>query len=257
MANANSFGLTDNLPTWTGLSTDNLGDYDNEYHQQIYLWGRLLGDIGALVQSADEVGGGLTTAAAGSGTGVVAAGGLIVAGHGAGVGGAAIYDANWTLGKLKELGVQVNASSSASSSTESAANNQTNTAHGNSNASASNSAKPQKGQYKPTGGHHVHSKAGFKDNVNYDPDKGFSISQAFMKEKGWNHSKMTTKQRELFKELWQSGRANTMEEHSRIAVEALKAGGAPEAEARSLVGESLLNLRGQNATTPTNIPWYR
>lgn len=36
---------------------------------------------------------------------------------------------------------------------------------------------------------------------------------------------MTGKQRQLFKELNESGRPNTLEEHTRIAKEALKAGG--------------------------------
>ena len=106
------------------------------------------------------------------------------------------------------------------------------------------------------GGHHIHSKAGFKNNANYDPKKGFSISQDYMNQRGWNHQAMTNKQRELFRELASSGRANTIFEHNRIAVEALQAGGASLAQARSLVAESLLNLRRQGALSPTNIPWY-
>jgi len=78
-----------------------------------------------------------------------------------------------------------------------------------------------------------------------------------MNQKGWNHQDMTNKQRELFKELANSGRPNTLAEHSRIAVEALQAGGAPLNEARILVVESLLNLRLQGVTSPTNIPWKK
>lgn len=67
---------------------------------------------------------------------------------------------------------------------------------------------------------------------------------------------MTAKQRELFKALYQSGRPNTLQEHTRIAVEALQAGGASYKESRSLVAQSLWNLRKQGALIPTRIPWY-
>lgn len=87
------------------------------------------------------------------------------------------------------------------------------------------------GEYSKVGGHHVHAKSAFKDNVNYDPKKGFSISQSFMKDNGLNHQQMTNKQRELFKELNESGRQNSLQEHTRIAVEALIAGGATRQEA--------------------------
>lgn len=114
--------------------------------------------------------------------------------------------------------------------------------------------KVGKGVYGDVGGHHIHGKAGFKDNLKYDPKKGFSISQDFMNKQGWNHQAMTNKQRELFNELAASGKPNTIFEHNRIAVEAIEAGGATKAEARKLVAESLMNLRKQGATNPTNIP---
>jgi RHS repeat-associated protein len=113
------------------------------------------------------------------------------------------------------------------------------------------------GEYKDVGGHHVHAKAGFKDVLNYDPEKGFSISQDYMNSKNWNHQKMTNKQRELFKELKESGRPNTLQEHSRIAIESLKAGGATDMEARILVNQSEQNLKKQGVTAPSNIPWYK
>ena len=113
------------------------------------------------------------------------------------------------------------------------------------------------GEYSKVGGHHIHAKAGFKKNINYDPKKGFSISQKFMKENGLNHQQMTNKQRELFKELNESGRANTLQEHTRIAVEALIAGGATRQEARDLVAASLKDLRQQGVREPSNIPWYK
>ncbi|MEK3743795.1 hypothetical protein NST23_14000 [Brevibacillus sp. FSL K6-0770] len=114
----------------------------------------------------------------------------------------------------------------------------------------------QLGKYKDVGGHHVHAKAGFKGHATYSPEEGFAISQSFMKERGWSHQDMTTAQRRLFKELKESGRPNTLFEHTRIAVEALKAGGASRDEARYLVTQSLLNLREQLVRNPTRIPWY-
>ena len=98
------------------------------------------------------------------------------------------------------------------------------------------------GEYGDVGGHHVHAKAGFKGDINYDPKKGFSISQDFMKENGLDHNIMTSKQRELFKELYESGRPNTLEEHTRIAREALKAGGASDSMIDDLINASLKNL---------------
>ncbi|WP_156505887.1 RHS repeat domain-containing protein [Bacillus sp. SJS] len=110
------------------------------------------------------------------------------------------------------------------------------------------------GEYSKVGGHHVHAKSAFKDNVNYDPKKGFSISQSFMKDNGLNHQHKTNKQRELFKELNESGRPNSLQEHTRIAVEALIAGGATRQEARDLVAASHKNLRQQGVREPSNIP---
>jgi hypothetical protein len=78
-----------------------------------------------------------------------------------------------------------------------------------------------------------------------------------MKEYGLNHQQMTKKQRELFKELNESGRPNTLQELTRIAVEALIAGGATRQVARDLVAVSLKNLRQQGVREPSNIPWYK
>ncbi|MGT4070892.1 UNVERIFIED_CONTAM: RHS repeat-associated core domain-containing protein [Aeromonas hydrophila] len=118
-------------------------------------------------------------------------------------------------------------------------------------------AKCGTGEYKDVGGHHVHAKAGFKNNPKYDPRTGFSISQEYMDKMGLDHQAMTTYQRQAFKELYNSGRANTLSEHTKIAVSALEAGGASSQQARSLVAESLWNLRSQGALTPSNIPWYK
>ena len=117
-------------------------------------------------------------------------------------------------------------------------------------------SKAGTGAYSEVGGHHVHAKAAFKGDPSYDFKKGFSISQDYMKKNGLSHSDMTAKQRQLFKELYESGRPNTLEEHTRIAREALKAGGANEIQIDELVGDSLKNLKEQGVTEPTRIPWY-
>ncbi len=66
---------------------------------------------------------------------------------------------------------------------------------------------------------------------------------------------MSLAQRQLFDDLAASGRPNTLTEHTKIAVEALKAGGATEAEARAIVAQALYDLRRQGIVTPTRIPW--
>ena len=111
------------------------------------------------------------------------------------------------------------------------------------------------GPYRAVKGHHVHAKAGFRGDVLYDLNEGFSISDEFMKARGWSHEDMTVMQQRLFRELGQSGRPNTIQEHTRIAVEALRAGGATKAQAERLVDWSLRNLKAQGATQPTRIPW--
>ncbi|ROH76386.1 MULTISPECIES: RHS repeat-associated core domain-containing protein [Lonsdalea] len=118
-------------------------------------------------------------------------------------------------------------------------------------------AKCGTGEYKDVGGHHIHAKAGFKSNPKYDPKKGFSISQDYMDKMGLDHQAMTSYQRQAFKELYNSGRLNTLAEHTKIAVKALESGGATTQQARSLVAESLWNLRSQGAISPSNIPWYK
>ncbi|WP_217283971.1 hypothetical protein, partial [Yersinia aldovae] len=118
-------------------------------------------------------------------------------------------------------------------------------------------AKCGVGEYKDVGGHHVHAKAGFKNNAKYDPKKGFSISQDYMDKMGLDHQAMTSYQRQAFKNLYNSGRSNSFSEHTKIAVNALEAGGATTQQARDLVAQSLWNLRSQGALSPSNIPWYQ
>ena len=112
------------------------------------------------------------------------------------------------------------------------------------------------GEYSSVGGHHVHAKAAFKGCMSYKKKKGFSISQEFMRANGIDHTRVTATQRRLFKELSKSGMPNTLAEHTRIAREALKAGGASPELAEALVNESLKNLAAQGVVQPTNIPWY-
>ncbi|MBO9204000.1 MULTISPECIES: RHS repeat domain-containing protein [Niastella] len=253
--NANTLGISD----WTG-ATDNLEEYSDVEEQKAYLTGKIAGNIIVGIQSTIEVGGGLTASKYGlrtaavtgvesGGSGVlvgggIALGGLIVAGHGALVGK---IGATGLADAIKDLyKVNANSTSNASGQQAKSANNGTTPSTGTG----------AKGTYKDVGGHHVHAKAGFKDNLSYDKNVGFSISQDYMKSRNWDHQLMTNKQRELFKELANSGRANTLKEHSRIAIEALKAGGATDMEARKLVNESLKNLQSQGVTYPTNIPWH-
>ena len=111
------------------------------------------------------------------------------------------------------------------------------------------------GEYPPINGHHVHVKTGFGGHGTYDLTQGFGISQDFMRTRGWSHQAMTNKQRELFGELALSGRANSLAEQTRIAEEALVAGGATRAEAQSIVLESLQDLARQGVIEPARIPW--
>jgi hypothetical protein len=121
------------------------------------------------------------------------------------------------------------------------------------------------GKYKGVGGvagHHIHAKAGFKFNPKseYNLNEALCISEAAMRARGYAHGNMTSRQALLFDQLRAdvlSGvKQNTLKEHSRIAVEALMAGGATEKEARSLVAESLRNLRRQGVKQPTHIPRF-
>jgi Possible hemagglutinin (DUF637) len=112
------------------------------------------------------------------------------------------------------------------------------------------------GEYRTVAGHHVHAKKAFEGHVNYDPRKGFSISDELMEKFNIKHEKVTTSQQRLFRELAASGSPNTMREHTRIAVEALMEGGCQSREvARKIVAESLQSLRKTGVTQPTTIPW--
>ncbi|MGL4426945.1 MAG: hypothetical protein ACRCUQ_04245, partial [Alphaproteobacteria bacterium] len=112
------------------------------------------------------------------------------------------------------------------------------------------------GEYRAVAGHHVHAKKAFEGHPNYDPKKGFSISDELMKKTGIDHNRVTAAQQKLFREFAASGSPNTMREHTRIAVEALMEGGCQSREvARKIVAESLQDLRKMGVTQPTTIPW--
>jgi hypothetical protein len=117
------------------------------------------------------------------------------------------------------------------------------------------------GPYDQTGGHHIHAQSAFDGHPNYDPGQALSISQGDMAANGWSHQAMTNTQRRLFKLLdadVQAGiRANTMAEHSQIALQALMAGGVPTSVATDLVQRSELDLASRGVFGPTRIPWYR
>ncbi len=105
----------------------------------------------------------------------------------------------------------------------------------------------------------MHAKAAFTSSPLYNLNQALSISQQDLAANGWNHGLMTAAQRTAFASLWRSigagtGR-NTMLIHDQIAVDALVAGGVPLAGARSLVAQSLWNLRTQGVTAPTDVPW--
>lgn len=111
------------------------------------------------------------------------------------------------------------------------------------------------GEYRKVRGHHVHAKKAFEGHVNYDPQKGFSISNELMKSLKIDHNTITQSQRRLFGELAKSGQPNTIREHTKIAVESLVEAGVQRELARDIVAESLNELRKMNVREPINIPW--
>ncbi len=110
IANANTVGLYD---LFGGNHTD---DYNTPEIKAAYLRGRLVGDAFSMAQGDIEIKGGLTAAVATGGEtlGVGAAGGVVVALHGAGTGAVATNDAVWTIAKLVKLGVVLKATPPAS-----------------------------------------------------------------------------------------------------------------------------------------------
>ena len=110
------------------------------------------------------------------------------------------------------------------------------------------------GPHGKVGGHHVHSKAAFPGTT-YSPSRGFAMSQKELLRLNIEPQAVTNTQRMLFNQLKASGAPNPLKAHSRIAVEALVVGGASRPQARSMVAQSLQNLRQQGVRFPTWIPF--
>ena len=112
--------------------------------------------------------------------------------------------------------------------------------------------------YEIGGGHHIFSKKAFEGVKGYDLKKALSIPKSEIDRLGLNHldvDGITQTQRRLFTELAESGRANTLAEHARIARESLVAGGLSEKEAASLVRKAQNQLKRWGITGPSGIPW--
>jgi RHS repeat-associated protein len=112
------------------------------------------------------------------------------------------------------------------------------------------------GDYEDTGGHHVHAKAAFRGDPNYDPAKAFALGQELMDNLGIDHDKITAEQRRLFDQLAASGAPNTMAAQSEIAIKSLIAGNATREQAQQWASDSLANLGAQGVSAPTRIPWH-
>jgi hypothetical protein len=108
----------------------------------------------------------------------------------------------------------------------------------------------------PGGGHHIYSKKAFEGVAGYGVNEALCLSNAEMARLGIDHGLVTGTQQRLFRELALSGRANTMAEHTRIAIESLMAGGASEQTARTIVARALNQMRNRGITAPgATIPW--
>ena len=112
------------------------------------------------------------------------------------------------------------------------------------------------GNYKDVKGHHVFSKAGFRDAVNYSDKTGFCISNKFMEAMGWKHEEMSKMQRKLFDYLYETGKENTLLEHIDVAYKSLIAGGASETDAAIVTTMALVDLISKGVISPTRIPWH-
>ncbi len=134
--NALSGGITDNIPF---INTANLDDYDNDYDKSIYLYGRILGDVSALLIGTSVASGGTTAMAIGataSGTGVgavvgapTALAGAVTTTYGAAVITAATVDLGWALNKLAGLEGAVDNSKNIEKSPEQSTNSQATSAN--------------------------------------------------------------------------------------------------------------------------------
>ncbi|HEY4481248.1 MAG TPA: RHS repeat-associated core domain-containing protein [Candidatus Brocadiaceae bacterium] len=137
LVNANFVGVPDHLPSWLG-GTNNLDDYSTDYDKSLYLYGRILGDVAAGLQSIVEMGTGGSMTAAGGGVTPVAWAGEATMAHALGVGIAAADDIGWALRKLAGLEGVIDNTKRMEQTPDEGTNNQTNSAHGKGSASQSN-----------------------------------------------------------------------------------------------------------------------
>jgi RHS repeat-associated protein len=125
--------------------------------------------------------------------------------------------------------------------------------NGDNGGGSSDDLKP----YEDEGGHHIHQQAAFRDDPKYSKGDAPALPADILN-RDYIHQEMTNKQRELYKELANdiaSGtRQNTLAEHTKIAYEALIAGGVTADKAQAYVNysEQWLIKRG---VTIFRIPW--
>ncbi len=116
--------------------------------------------------------------------------------------------------------------------------------------------------YAQQGGHHIYAKAAFRGDPLYDPNQALTASDAQLTQAGAVHigpNSVTSAQRAHFDQLADDVAAgiktNSLQEHTRIAVQSLMDGGVPQAQARSWTAEALWQLRSWGITGPSRIPW--
>jgi uncharacterized protein YoaH (UPF0181 family) len=79
-----------------------------------------------------------------------------------------------------------------------------------------------------------------------------------MAARNWVHlgpGSITSTQHRLWRQFAATGAPNAMKVQNSVAIDALMAGGATRTEARSLVAESLRNLRNQGGRAPSRTPY--
>jgi hypothetical protein len=117
------------------------------------------------------------------------------------------------------------------------------------------------GTYHDVDGHHIMAKKAFQGAKGYDKDQALCVGKDFMRKRGWNHGAMTTAQQQMFTELGRrvrgAMRESTLSEHAEVAVKALMAGGATQAEALYLTACALDDLGAAGVTRPQGIPWVK
>jgi hypothetical protein len=112
--------------------------------------------------------------------------------------------------------------------------------------------------YENGGGHHIFAKRAFEGLPGYSKRLALAIPDAEIRKLRLGHLNaggITATQQRLFRELAASGRRNTLEEHARIAREALIKGGLTPRDARNVVTKALQQLHRWEITAPARIPW--